>query len=172
MDNFRITRHRACHVIRLPESTMRYVKRTRDDQPVRLRIRELAFSRVRYGQERIHALLRREGWLVNHKRVRRIYREEGLNLRIRRPRRSRSAAHRLARPELTPETKIWSMDFVHDQLFDGRRFRVLIPAEPGSIITVAFAWLSRPPEPSPRWAWWKYWKTSGQTITSCPREYR
>jgi putative transposase len=125
MDDYRISRHRACVVICFPESTMRYVKRTNDDTPLRERIRELVVSRVRYGSDRIHMLLRREGWIVNHKKVRRIYREEGFNLRLKRPRRSKSAMHRLDRPLLTTPNQCWSMDFVHDQLFDGRRFRAL-----------------------------------------------
>jgi putative transposase len=70
-------------------------------------------------------LLRREGWRDNHKRTRRIYLEEGLNLRHRRPRRSKAAAHREQHPALTSPNECWSMDFVSDALFDGRRFRAL-----------------------------------------------
>lgn len=125
MDNYRVSRHRACLAICFPESTMRYVKRTKDDTPLRERIKELVVSRVRYGSDRIHMVLRREGWIVNHKRVRRIYREEGFNLRLKRPRRSKSAMHRLERPMLTQPNECWSMDFVHDQLFDARKFRCL-----------------------------------------------
>ena len=107
----------------LCRSTMRYQHRRRSDEPIRQRIKEIAVSRVRYGEERIYALLRREGWQDNHKRVRRIYREEGLNLRNKRPRRSKAAAHRLQKEELTNICQCWSMDFVHDQLFDGKKFR-------------------------------------------------
>lgn len=74
---------------------------------------------------RIYVLLRREGFKDNHKRVRRIYREEGLNLRSKRPRRSKAAAHRLERPVNQQINHCWSMDFVQDNLFDGRRFRCL-----------------------------------------------
>ena len=70
-------------------------------------------------------MLRREGWKDNHKRVYRIYKEEGLNLRTKRPRRRKSAAHRMERPEISTINQIWSMDFVSDQLFDGSRFRAL-----------------------------------------------
>jgi putative transposase len=97
----------------------------RDDQAVRQRIKEIAAVRVRYGVARIHVLLRREGWCDNHKRVRRIYREEGLNLRHRRPRRNKAAAHRQTQPSLTARNQCWSLDFVMDALFDGRRFRAL-----------------------------------------------
>jgi putative transposase len=74
---------------------------------------------------RIHVLLRRKGWQDNHKRVRRIYREEGLNLRLRRPRRSKAARHRNEQVQLTAANQCWSMDFVANALFDGRRFRAL-----------------------------------------------
>lgn len=103
-----------------------YVRhRVRDDRAVRQRMREIAETRVRYGFWRIQVLLRREGWKDNHKRTYRIYKEEGLNLRSKRPRRSKAGAHRMARPDLTAPHECWSMDFVADQLFDGRRFRAL-----------------------------------------------
>ena len=74
---------------------------------------------------RIYILLRREGFRDNHKRVHRIYKEEGLNLRSKRPRRNKAAAHRLERPAINSLHGCWSMDFVCDNLFDGRRFRCL-----------------------------------------------
>lgn len=86
---------------------------------------EIASVRIRYGYWRIYTLLRREGFKDNHKRVYRLYREEGLNLRSKRPRRNKSAAHRLERISFTSKNQCWSMDFVCDQLFDGRRFRAL-----------------------------------------------
>jgi len=70
-------------------------------------------------------LLRREGWHVNHKRVHRIYCEEGLNLRHKRPRRRVAAAHRVSRPDVSNIDQCWSMDFVADNLFNGRRIRAL-----------------------------------------------
>lgn len=81
--------------------------------------------RIRYGMRRIYVLLRREGWKVNHKRVHRLYTLSGLNLRSKRPRRRKAAATRLERPQLTQPNQSWSMDFVSDALFDGRRFRGL-----------------------------------------------
>lgn len=74
---------------------------------------------------RIYTLLRREGWQDNHKRVHRIYKEEGLNLRSKRPRRNKSAAHRLERLSHLQLYQCWSIDFVSDALFDGRKFRAL-----------------------------------------------
>jgi putative transposase len=116
---------RACRVIPVARSTYRYEPRPRSDEALQMRIREIALSRVRYGFWRIYTVLRREGWEVNHKRAYRLYKLEGLNLRSKRPRRSRAGAHRLARVETTAPHEAWSMDFVADALFDGRRFRAL-----------------------------------------------
>ena len=82
-------------------------------------------TRVRYGCRRIGILLRREGWRDNHKRIHRLYCLEGLNLRTKRNKRSRAGAHRMERTDLTAINQSWSMDFVSDQLFDGKRFRAL-----------------------------------------------
>jgi putative transposase len=89
------------------------------------RIRDLAAVRTRYGYYRIYILLCREGWLVNHKRVYRLYRDDGLSLRLRRPRRNVSAASRERQPAATAANELWSMDFVSDALFDGRRLCAL-----------------------------------------------
>jgi putative transposase len=88
-------------------------------------MRELAQSRPRYGYRRVHVLLRREGWAVNMKRVRRLYRLEGLQLRHRVRRRKHASLHRGIPPAATRAHERWSMDFVHDALMDGRAFRVL-----------------------------------------------
>jgi putative transposase len=102
-----------------------YRSRTRDQQALlRIRIRDLAAVRVRYGYKRLHALLRREGWKINHKRVYRIYTEEGLAVRTKK-RRKRVSAVRVVRPGATVPNQRWSMDFISDSLHDGRRFRVL-----------------------------------------------
>lgn len=109
----------------MARSNWRYHPHRREDRHVRQRIKDIAAARVRYGMWRIYVLLRREGFKDNHKRVHRIYKEEGLNLRSKRPRRNKSAAHRLERPEINNLHQVWSMDFVADQLFDGRKFRAL-----------------------------------------------
>ncbi len=70
-------------------------------------------------------LLRRKGWLVNHKRVYRLYRNEGMSLRVKRPRRNVSAVNRERQPAASAANEMWSMDFVSDALFDGRRVRAL-----------------------------------------------
>lgn len=125
IDNYRISDRRACMLIKIGRTALRYRSTRRDEQPLRERIKELAVSRVRYGSERIYILLRREGWPDNHKRVRRIYRELELNLRNKRPHRSKAAAHRFERPEISNLDQCWSMDFVHDQLFNRRKLRAL-----------------------------------------------
>ncbi len=123
--NYRVSVKRACTVVLYSNSHWYYKPHRREDTGVRLRIKEIATTRVRYGFERICTLLKREGWKDNHKRIYCIYREEGLNLRSKRPRRSKSAAHRLERPRLDGLYQCCSMDFVADQLFDGRKFRAL-----------------------------------------------
>ncbi|MGQ0543260.1 MAG: IS3 family transposase [Blastocatellia bacterium] len=125
LDGYRVSERRACSVVMVSRTVFHYVEHKRDDRGIRKRIREIAETRVRYGFDRIHILLKREGWTDNRKRTYRIYREEGLNLRSKRPRRSKTAARRMARPQLAGPHECWSMDFVADQLFDGRRFRAL-----------------------------------------------
>ncbi len=102
-----------------------YKKRDRGDQLLRMRMKEIAAIRVRYGFERILIMLRREGFKDNYKRVYRVYREDGLNLRSKRPRRSRSGAHRLERVGAPAINRVWSMDFLQDALFNVQRYRIL-----------------------------------------------
>jgi putative transposase len=92
---------------------------------LRLRIREIAQTRVRYGYRKIRVLLNREGWKVGKKLVYRLYREEGLTLRHAPRKRRRAAQHRRERFRSTEPNQAWSLDFVADQLSDGRRFRAL-----------------------------------------------
>lgn len=120
-----MSERRSCLALGVDRSSVRYVSRKPDQAPLRLRIHDLAAARVRYGYFRIYILLRREGWLVNHKRVYRLYREDGLSLRLRRPRRNVSAANRERQPAASAPNEMWSMDFVSDALFDGRRLRAL-----------------------------------------------
>lgn len=90
-----------------------------------MRIRDIAHQRPRFGYLRIHVMLRREGWPVNKKRVRRLYRLKGLQLRMRIRRRKHMCLHRGVPPQAQRTHERWSMDFVHDELFDGRPFRML-----------------------------------------------
>ena len=89
------------------------------------RMHEIASSRARFGFWRIYVPIRREGWRVNNKRIYRLYKEEGFNLRSKRPRRRRCAANRFYRLQLTRPNQVWSMDFVSDALFNGKKFRAL-----------------------------------------------
>ena len=97
----------------------------KDQSALRLRIRELAMARPRFGFNRICVLMRREGWPVNLKRVRWRYRLEGLQLRQRVRRREHPALHRGPAPVSAGPALRWIMDFVHDALADGRQFRIL-----------------------------------------------
>jgi len=90
-----------------------------------MRIREIAQARPRFGYTRIWIMLRREGWPDNKKRVHRLYRLEGLQVRLRARRKKRLSLHRGAVPPASGRSQYWSMDFVHDQLASGRAFRVL-----------------------------------------------
>lgn len=103
---------------------MQYRQRKADDAAIRSRLRALAEQRRRFGYRRLHVLLRREGLVVNHKRTARLYREERLQLRLRR-RKKLAAAIRIPMPQPTRLNQRWSMDFVSDTLWHGRRFRVL-----------------------------------------------
>jgi putative transposase len=122
---YRVSERRGCRVLRSNRAGHRYRAIRNDQAMLRGRIRELAATRVRYGYLRIYILLRREGWKINHKRVYRLYRQEGLSMRLKRPRRHVMAAHRQTRPVAGALNECWSMDFVSDALFDGRRIRAL-----------------------------------------------
>lgn len=104
-----ISERRSCLALGIDWSSVRYVSHRPDQTPLVRRIRDLAAVRTRYGYYRIYILLRREGWLVNHKRVYRLYREDGLSLRLRRPRRSVSAANRERQPAAAAAKELWSM---------------------------------------------------------------
>jgi putative transposase len=126
VDQYKVSARQACEAVMLTRSVWCYKSVRRSDKAVRRRIVEIANTRIRHGVNRIYVLLRGEGWKDNKKRIHRIYKEEGgLNLRSKRPRRSKVAAHRMERPVLALPHQCWSMDFVADQLFNGRKFRVL-----------------------------------------------
>lgn len=123
-ENHTISERRACKMTGLHRSTFRYQAKPSDDTEIRLRLRQLAEQRRRFGSPRLHVLLRREGYLINHKRTERIYREEGLSLRLKR-RRKRCSALRIVLNKPQRVNQHWSMDFVTDNLYNGRRFRIL-----------------------------------------------
>ena len=121
---YEMSQRRACRVIGTDRASVRYQATRPDDAVLRERLRSLAQERRRFGYRRLHVLLRREGEVVNKKRVQRIYREERLTVR-RRGGRKRAVGTR--RPIETPlkVNQRWSLDFVSDQMTDGRRFRIL-----------------------------------------------
>jgi putative transposase len=118
---FAMKRRRACRVVGLAPATYYYRGRRREPAGLREKLRELAAKRPRWGYRRLHVLLKREGHRVNHKLVYRVYREEGLA--VRRKKRKRLAAVRVVLPPATRPNERWSMDFMSDTLFSGRRFR-------------------------------------------------
>lgn len=122
--DYQVSQRRACQAIGADRSSMRYRSRRPDDAVIRARLRELALQRRRFGYRRLHVLLRREGVMMNHKKLRRLYREERLQVR-RRVGRKRAAPLRV--PLVLPRgpNERWSLDFVCDSLCDGRRFRIL-----------------------------------------------
>ena len=121
---FALSTRRVSGLMMINRSTMNYRSRRDPQHALRVRMRELAASRVRFGYRRLTVLLRREGWAVNAKRIYRLYTEDGLAVRtkVRKKiaRRSRVPALRATRPN-----ERWSMDFVAARLLDGRWFRVL-----------------------------------------------
>jgi putative transposase len=135
---FALSERRACRVLGLSRSVYRYRSSKDDQAALRLRLRDLAATRVRYGYRRLHVLLRREGWPVNHKRVYRLYRLEGLTLR-RKARKKRLSLPRVPRPVATRPHTEWGMDFLSDRLADGRRFRVLTLVDHVSRVSPAMA---------------------------------
>lgn len=114
---------RACAVIRLPKS-MYYYQSVRDDTPVIEKLQELAQANIREGQDKFYDRIRAEGLKWNYKRIRRIYLKLGLNQRRKCKRR---VPARVKEPLFSPEgnNKVWSMDFMHDTLMNGRKFRTL-----------------------------------------------
>lgn len=121
---FVVSERRACRLVRINRSSYRYVSCAPDQAPLRLRLRDLAGVRIRFGYRRLTILLRREGWRVNHKRVYRLYCQEGLAVRTKKRKKTASRARVIAPPAGGPNER-WSMDFITDRLVDGRAFRTL-----------------------------------------------
>lgn len=122
-DRFALSERRASRLTGAHRSTVRYSSR-RDDSALRSRLLELASQRPRFGYRRLHTLLCRDGFAVNHKRVYRLYRQEGLM--VRRKKRKRVAqANRTPRQIASRVDEQWSMDFMSDSLASGRKYRTL-----------------------------------------------
>ena len=115
-------------MLRQPRTTHRYVPRQADHEHVLTeRIVDLARECGRYGYRRVTALLRMKGWRVNHKRVQRIWRREGLRVPSKQPKRARLWLNDGSCVRLRPEHKdhVWAYDFVHHRTHDGRSMRLL-----------------------------------------------
>jgi len=124
-DRYQVSCRRACALARICPNTWYYKSQARDAAALRMRIREIAQARPRFGYVRILIMLRREGWPDNKKRIHRLYRLEGLQVRMRARRKKRLSLRRGVAPPASGRDQAWSMDFVHDQLVTGRAFRVL-----------------------------------------------
>jgi putative transposase len=122
---WQVSIRRACAALEVDRSTYHYRSRRSGQATLEHRIKEICHVRIRYGYRRVHILLRREGWAVNHKKTRRIYRELGLQLRSKTPKRRVRAKLRDDRRPATRSNETWAMDFVHDQLATGHKLRVL-----------------------------------------------
>lgn len=114
----------ACRALGVSRASHRYESRRAEPEELLARLRELAAKRPRAGYRTLCRLLRREGVAVNHKRVYRLYRAEGLLIRVKRRKRLAAAA-RQAPPPATRPWQRWAMDFMFDRTTDGHRFRIL-----------------------------------------------
>jgi putative transposase len=122
---YEMSERQACRVIGVDRSSVRYRASRPDDGVLRERLKSLAHERRRFGYRRLHVLLRREGHAVNRKRVQRLYREEKLTVRRRGGRKRAIGTRAPIDVPLRPNER-WSLDFVSDQMMDGRRFRILV----------------------------------------------
>lgn len=120
-----ISQRRACEVLRVDRSSVRYQSIRPDDVGLRAAMKQVASERRRFGYRRIHVMLQRQGIVMNQKKLRRLYREENLQVR---KRGGRKRALGTRRPMVLPRgaNERWSLDFVSDALTDGRKFRVLV----------------------------------------------
>jgi putative transposase len=124
VETYELSERRACRLIQADRKTVRYRSHRPPDEGLRARLCELAAEQRRFGYRRLHVLLRIEGHAVNRKKTQRLYREEGLTVRKRKGRKRATGSRAPILVEARPNAR-WSIDFVHDQLSNGRRFRIL-----------------------------------------------
>ena len=124
-ETWQVSVRKACSALQVNRSLYTYKPKRREQADLKLRIRQICETRIRYGYRRVHVLLCREGWKVNAKKVYRLYTEMGLQLRNKTPRRRVKAKLRDDRTSATRTNQVWAMDFVHDQLATGRKIRIL-----------------------------------------------
>lgn len=123
IEAFRLSQRKACNLLHISRTAYRYTQQQKTDETLRVRLKQLAAIYPRYGYLMLHSLLKREGLVINRKHTYRLYREEGLRVRTKK----RKKITRERQPMEIPHqvNQRWSMDFVYDQLSNGRRFRVL-----------------------------------------------
>jgi putative transposase len=120
-----LSQRRACSLVVVSRTVMHYKPKADElNNRIEERLKALAAKHRRYGHPRLHVLIRREGFAVNHKRTEAIYRREGLTLRIRRKKKF-AAVVRVPLPAATRPNERWAMDFIQDALWSGRKFRTL-----------------------------------------------
>ena len=124
ISRFGLSQRRVCRLTGWNRSSLQYRSQQASDSALRERLRHWAALKPCWGSPILHDVLKAEGLLINHKRTERLYREEGLSLR-RKLRRKLPAIARVPLPQATAPNQRWSMDFIHDQLADGRRLRCL-----------------------------------------------
>jgi putative transposase len=128
IDAMDVSERRACRVLQQPRATQRYKKEAPEDEDLlRGKVIELASQYGRYGYRRVTALLRNQGWIINHKRIERIWREEGLKVPQKQPKRSRLWLNEGSIIRLRPlfPKHVWSYDFMHDRTHNGVPYRIL-----------------------------------------------
>jgi putative transposase len=123
-ERYRLGIRQACAALPLPRSVYSHRSTARDSTRLKARIGEIAATRVHYGYRRLHAMLSREGYKDNVKRIYRLYREQGLSLQHKRPTRNKVAKLRQSKTTAQHVNQMWSMDFVADNLF-GKKLRML-----------------------------------------------
>src|SRR6478735_9032961 len=147
-----MSERRACKAIGCCRMTMRYQTTRADDAGLRQRMRAIAQERRRFGYRRLHVLLKREGYVINHKKLFRLYREEKLAVRRRGGRKRAIGTRAPMTVPMAPNDR-WSLDFVSDQLTDGRRFRILTVVDDCTRECLARVPIPRSPAPGWRGNW-------------------
>ena len=126
VESFGLSARRCCDIVNMPRSSYAYKKKHKpDEEEIRNKLKELAEAKPKYGYRMLHVLLRRKGYVINHKRTERIYGEEKLSLRKKRKRRKTGSMYRTEVPKSERQNHIWSMDFVSDAVSSNRKIKML-----------------------------------------------
>lgn len=120
----KISKSKVCRVLGLNRSTFTYRHRLKNDQQLSFRMQELASQHRRWGVVRIHDVCKREGLVINPKRSLRLYRELKLQIKLR-PRKKKGNVIRMPIAKPKAPNEVWSMDFIHDRLANGRALKIL-----------------------------------------------